>query len=193
MPCNAKNGVRACWGWEGVAHHPSHHPELVGQSLGMRGYSPDGTQDPRRSCRGAAFGELGALKLPPGGDASTHPQPRWPWRSQTSLQEEMRCQRGWQRHYASVCKPIPLPPKSISPEEGFLFHRRLTAGGGGTSDVSGIWVQPFTNNPAEEKLEPVPPSWEHCCRQDGPPGVTHATQRSSMAGSSRKPSNLGPQ
>ena len=133
------------------------------------------------AAEGSHLGSFGALKLPPGGDASTHPQPRWPWGSQTSLQEEMKCQRGWQRHHA------------ISPEEGFLFHRRLTAGGGGTSDVSGVWVQPFTNNPAEEKPELVPPSWEHCCRQDEPPGVTHATQRSSIAGSSRKPSQLGPQ
>lgn len=95
---------------------------------------------PEEAAEGPHLGSFGALILPPGGDASTHPQPRWPWGSQTSLQEEMRCQRGRQRHYASVCKPIPLPPKSISPEEGFLFHRRLTAGGGGTSDVSGVWV-----------------------------------------------------
>lgn len=31
-----------------------------------------------------------------------------------------------------------------------------------------------------------------CCRQDEPPGVTHATQRSSIAGSSRKPSPTWP-
>lgn len=50
-----------------------------------------------------------------------------------------------------VCTDPFLPPKSISPEGGFLFHRRLTAGGGGTSDVSGSGSSPFTNNPAEEK------------------------------------------
>ena len=78
------------------------------------------------AAEGPHLGSFGALKLPPGGDASTHPQPRWPWGSQTSLQEEMECQRGWQRHHACLCKPVPLPPKFISPEEGFLFHRRLT-------------------------------------------------------------------
>lgn len=147
--------VRACLEQDGDAHQPS--PSLVAQ-VGVQkstpGYEhllqeshPQRDPGPRRGCTGLVA-SWGSCRTPPWADAlapqtstrrdGTHPQPRWPRGSQTSLQKETRCQ-GWAgpRYpplFANPFSSLPSPSYSSS-EDGPILQQPEAPGVGGASDT----------------------------------------------------------